>query len=106
MIFLDPGNLSIVREEVKAKGDYFAALKAVRTDRVYAMPSFNQYSTNIAYSLANAYYAGTVLYPEAFGDVDFPKRFDEIVSFFNGRGWYDQMGPLGQPYGKNAFPGL
>lgn len=106
VIFLDPGNLSIVREEVKAKGDYFAALKAVRTDRVYAMPSFNQYSTNIAYSLANAYYAGTVLYPEAFGDVDFPKRFDEIVSFFNGRGWYDQMGPLGQPYGKIAFPGL
>lgn len=106
VIFLDPGNLSIVEEEAKARADFFRALKAVQNGHVFAMPSFNQYSTNIAYSLSNAYYAGTVLFPEAFSDIDFPTRFDEIVSFFNGRGWFAQMAPLGQPYGKIAFPGL
>ena len=82
LIFLDPGNLSIVAEEAKNKRDYFASLKAVKTGNVYAMPSYNQYSTNMAYSLANAYYAGTVLFPEAFADVNFAAKFDEIVSFF------------------------
>ena len=106
LIFLDPGNLSIVAEEAKSKRDYFASLKAVKTGNVYAMPSYNQYSTNIAYSLANAYYAGTVLFPKLFADVDFAARFNEIVTFFNGRGWYDRMAALGQPYGKIAFPGL
>lgn len=106
LIFLDPGNLSIVAEEVKSKRDYFASLKAVKTGNVYAMPSYNQYSTNIAYSLANAYYAGTVLFRKQFADVDFAVRFNEIVTFFNGRGWYDRMAALGQPYGKIAFPGL
>ena len=106
LIFLDPGNLSIVAEEAKNKRDYFASLKAVKTGNVYAMPSYNQYSTNIAYSLANAYYAGTVLFPEAFADVNFAAKFDEIVSFFNGRGWYEHMAPLGQPYGRIAFPGI
>lgn len=106
LIFLDPGNLSIVAEEAKSKRDYFASLKAVKTGNVYAMPSYNQYSTNIAYSLANAYYAGTVLFPKQFADVDFAARFNEIVTFFNGRGWYDRMAALGQPYGKIAFPGL
>ena len=38
---------------------------------VYAMPSYIQYSSIIAYSLANAYYAGTVLFPDAFADVYF-----------------------------------
>lgn len=106
LIFLDPGNLSIVAEEAKSKRDYFASLKAVKTGNVYAMPSYNQYATNIAYSLTNAYYAGTVLFPKQFADVDFAARFNEIVTFFNGRGWYDHMAALGQPYGKIAFPGL
>lgn len=106
LIFLDPGNLLIVAEEAKSKRDYFASLRAVKTGNVYAMPSYNQYATNIAYSLTNAYYAGTVLFPKQFADVDFAARFNEIVTFFNGRGWYDHMAALGQPYGKIAFPGL
>lgn len=99
IIFIDPGNLPIVAEEVKTKPGYFESLQAVQKGRVYAMPSYNQYSTNVSYSLANAYYAGTVLYPKEFADVDFPKKFNEIVSFFNGRGWYDDMAKYGQGYG-------
>ena len=99
VIFLDPSNLPIVRQEVKTRRGYFESLSAVRENRVYTMPSYNQYSTNVSYSLANAYYAGTVLFPDRFADVDFPAKFDEIVSFFNGRGWYDKMAHYGQGYG-------
>ena len=100
VIFLDPSNLSLVAEEVKTKRGYFESLSAVRNHRVYAMPSYNQYSTNIAYSLADAYYAGTILYPERFADVDFAAKFNEIVSFFNGRGWYEDMARYGQGFGR------
>lgn len=99
VIFLDPSNLPIVRQEVKTRRGYFESLSAVRENRVYTMPSYNQYSTNVTYSLANAYYAGTILFPDRFADVDFPAKFDEIVSFFNGRGWYDKMAHYGQGYG-------
>lgn len=37
---------------------------------------------------------GAVLHPERFADVDFPRKFDEIVAFFNGKGWYEVMGNL------------
>lgn len=99
IIFLDPGNLPIVRQEVQNRRGYFESLSAVKNKRVYSLPSYNQYSTNVAYSLANAYYVGSVLHPERFADVDFPRKFDEIVAFFNGKGWYEVMGKTGQGYG-------
>lgn len=99
VIFLDPSNLPLVTEEIKTKRGFFEALKAIREKRVYSLPSYNQYSTNVSYSLADAYYAGTVLFPERFADVDFKKKFNEITSFFNGRGWYDDMAKYGQGYG-------
>lgn len=99
IIFLDPANLPLVAEEVKTKRGYFESLRAVKNNRVYAMPSYNQYSTNVAYSLANAYYAGTILLPERFADVNFAAKFDEIVSFFNGKGWYADMARYGQGFG-------
>lgn len=100
IIFLDPANLPLVGEEVKTKRSYFESLSAVKNNRVYAMPSYNQYSTNVAYSLADAYYAGTVLYPDRFADIDFAAKFDEITTFFNGRGWFEDMTRYGQGYGR------
>lgn len=99
VIFLDPGNLNLVQEEVAANPGFFQSLAAVEAGEVYAMPSFNNYSTNATYALANAYYAGTVLYPAQFQDVDIAAKTDEILTFFLGRAYYGDMTDQGLGFG-------
>ena len=99
VIFLDPGNLALVNDEYKANPGYFDALRAVREGRVYSCISFNNYSTNVGYALADAYYAGTVLFPERFADVDIGAKTDEILEFLLGRGYYQEMAADGLSFG-------
>lgn len=100
VIFLDPGNLHLVAREYGIRPQYFQSLRAIRTNRVYAMPSFNNYSTNITYCLMNAYFAGTVLYPSRFADVDMRSKGGEILRFFLGRDFFAAMEAGGLPYGS------
>lgn len=99
VIFLDPGNWNLVQEEVAANPGFFQSLAAVEAGRVYAMPSFNNYSTNATYALASAYYTGTVLYPTQFQDVDIAAKTDEILTFFLGRAYYGDMTDQGLGFG-------
>ena len=99
VIFLDPGNLALVNDEYKANPGYFDTLRAVREGRVYSCISFNNYSTNVGYALADAYYAGTVLFPERFADVDMAAKTDEILEFLLGRGYYQEMAADGLSFG-------
>lgn len=91
VIFVDPGSLHLVQQEYKTRTPYFESLQAVRNNRVYSMPSFNQYSTNITYCLMNAYWAGKVLSPEVFADVDFEAKMNEVLVKFLGKSHFDKM---------------
>ncbi len=91
IIFLDPGNINLVNAEYATNPNYFHSLSAIQNGEIYAMPSFNNYSTNITYALMDAYYAGTVLYPGQFADIDMAIKADEILSFFLGKGFYSDM---------------
>ena len=99
VIFLDPGSLDLVEEEYDANPGFFDALTAVREGRVYACVSYNNYSTNVGYAIADAYYAGSVLFPEQFADVDIAAKTDEILEFLLGRGYYDDMAADGLAFG-------
>ena len=98
-IFLDPGNLDLVEEELSAFPDYFASLRAVREGRVYTMPSFNSCGMNISYALVNAYWAGSVLFPEQFSDLDLRAKAGEILAAFLGEDTFDAMEAGGLTYG-------
>ena len=98
-IFLDPGNLDLVEEELSAFPDYFASLRAVREGRVYTMPSFNSCGMNISYALVNAYWAGSVLFPEQFADLDLRAKAGEILTAFLGEDTFDAMEAGGLTYG-------
>jgi iron complex transport system substrate-binding protein len=100
VIFLDPGNMNLVNEEYAANPNYFKSLRAVREGQVYTMPSFNNMSMNISYALMDAYYAGIVLFPEQFADVDIAKKSEEILTLFLGTNTYDTMAEGGLYYGK------
>lgn len=100
VIFLDPGNMSLVNEEYASAPDVFQALTAVREGELYTMPAFNNYSTNITYCLMDAYYAGKVLYPDRFEDIDMETRGNEILEMFLGRGFFREMEADGLYFGK------
>ncbi|WP_417043038.1 ABC transporter substrate-binding protein [Dysosmobacter sp.] len=99
VIFLDPGSLDLVQEEYASNPGFFDALTAVQTGQIYACVSYNNYSTNVGYAIADAYYAGTVLSPEQFADVDIAAKTDEILEFLLGRGYYGDMTADGLAFG-------
>ena len=99
LIFLDPGNMSLVRDEYRTNPSFFESLTAVREGKLYACVSFNNYSTNVGYALANAYYAGSVIYPDRFADVDIAEKTDDILEFLLGRRYYNDMKADGLAFG-------
>ena len=99
VIFLDPGSMDLVNDEYASNPGYYDALRAVQEGQVYSCISFNNYSTNVGYAIADAYYAGTVLFPERFADVDIAAKTDEILEFLLGEGYYDEMMADGLAFG-------
>lgn len=100
VIFLDPGNMDLVRDEYKTNPGYFDALRAVQEGNIYTMPAFNNCGTNITYAIMDAYYAGIVLYPEAFADVDMATIGASVLEFMLGENFFEEMEAGGLFYGK------
>lgn len=51
------------------------------------------------YLLINAYYTGTVLYPEQFADITLSEKAGEIMEMMLGQDFFDQMQEGGLYYG-------
>lgn len=105
VIFLDPGNMDLVNEEYKTNPKFFNALRAVKEGKVYSMPSFNNAGTNFTYAFMDAYYAGIVLFPAQFADVDIAEKSAEILTAFLGENTYDAMAAAGLYYGSVQIGG-
>lgn len=99
LIFLDPGNMDLVNDEYASNPGYYDALRAVQEGKLYSCISFNNYSTNVGYAIADAYYAGIVMFPEQFADVDIAAKTDEILEFLLGDAYYDEMVADGLSFG-------
>lgn len=99
LIFLDPGNMDLVNDEYASNPGYYDALRAVQEGKLYSCISFNNYSTNVGYAIADAYYAGIVMFPEQFADVDIAAKTDEILEFLLGEAYYDEMVADGLSFG-------
>lgn len=100
VIFLDPGNMDLVNDEYENNPGFFKSLRAVQAGEVYTMPSSNSAGPNITYLLINAYYAGMVLYPEQFGDIDLAQKAEEIMETMLGKDFFEEMKAGGLYYGK------
>lgn len=100
IIFLDPGNMDLVNDEYKNNPGFFDSLRAIQAGEVYTMPSTNAAGPNITYLLINAYYAGIVLYPEQFADVNLPEKAGEIMENMLGVDFFEEMEAGGLYYGK------
>ena len=101
IIFLDAGNVGLVREDYASNPDFFASLKAFQNGKIYQMPNYNSHVYNVDVSLLNAYYIGSLVYPELFADIDFEAKASEIFEMFDGKPDYlNVLTEAGYGYGQ------
>lgn len=98
VIFLDTDGMSLIQESYAENPDYFNALTAVQEGRVYSQIAFRNFASNLETALADAYYAASILYPEAFSDVDPEKKAREIFTELLGVDPYDEMKEAGYAF--------
>lgn len=91
VIIIDAGGFANVTEDYGANPDFYNTLSAFQNERVYMQLPYNSYYTNIDIAIGNAYYIGTVLYPEQFADVDIAAKADEIFEALLGQSLYESL---------------
>lgn len=91
ILFIDEGGFSKVLADAQKNPAFYQSLSAVKNGQVYGQIPYNFYTTNLDTALADAYYAGKVIFPDKFQDIDPIKKSDEIYSFLLGKPVYEQM---------------
>ena len=91
IIFIDENGYSLVLDDYRKNQQFYQSLSAFKRGEVYGQIPYNFYTTNIDTAIADAYYAGKVIFPEQFKDVDPVKKADEIYQFLLGKPVYEQM---------------
>lgn len=91
IVFIDGGGLPLVKEDYGKDPGFYRSLRAVSEGRVFMYLPYNYYTTNVDTAVADAYFMGKVIFPEAFEDVDPVAKADEIYRFLLGKDLYDQM---------------
>lgn len=91
ILFLDEGGYTIVTDDFKKNSAFYQSLSAVKKGQVYGQIPYNNYATNIDTAFADAYYAGKIIFPKQFQDIDPIKKSDEIYQFLLGKPLYAEM---------------
>jgi iron complex transport system substrate-binding protein len=91
IVFLDLGNLRLVKEDYSKDRSFYQSLRAFNEGNVYGIYSFNFYNTNVEQALVDSYWVGKVLYPQNFADMGIKEKANEIYRFFVGKELYDQI---------------
>ncbi|MGF7018890.1 iron complex transport system substrate-binding protein [Lachnospiraceae bacterium PF1-21] len=91
IIFVDHNGLALMTEDYEKNPDYYQSLSAFKNGQVYSQISFRFSAVNIELALADAYYAGTVMFPQLFTDIDPAVKADEIFETFLGTPLYDEF---------------
>ena len=80
-IFVECGNLELIKEDLANYPDIFNALTAVTEGRTYTLVSHRWYSTNVEIALANCYQVASAMFPEQMEGIDPTQKIDEITQF-------------------------
>ena len=91
IIFLDFNGMALINEDYAANPDYYNSLTAVKEGRLYSQISFRSNAMNAELAMADAYYAGKIIFPEQFEDVDPVAKADEIFEMMLGTKFYDTL---------------
>ena len=100
VLFVDLSTLQTTPNAITELSDdpSYQQLDAVVSGEVYGVLPYNWYTQNHGSIMADAYYVGTVLYPEQFSDIDPVTKADEIYAFLVEKPVFEEM--------KASFSGL
>jgi iron complex transport system substrate-binding protein len=73
-------------------------LTAVQESRVFSQIPFRSFAVNLETALADAYYAGTIIYPEQFADIDIEEKTKEIFEMLLGTNPYHDLKEFGYEF--------
>ena len=92
-IIIDLGGLDLMKGEyaLDDTAAIYNSLTALKNGEVYTQFPFNAYYTNIETVYINAYYIGSVVYPDKFSDVNISEKADEIFVQFLHHTFYSEM---------------
>ncbi len=79
-IFLNTANMDLMREDYASLSSFFDQLSAFQNGNLYSQPSITMNGTNIEMGVCNAYFVGSVIYPQYFADLDMSEVYSEILS--------------------------
>lgn len=91
ILFMDVENFHLVEDMYKQNPEYFKNLDAFKNDRMYAQLSYNNYGANLEMAIINAYYAGSVVYPERFEGVDVDKVAEDTFNALLGASCWEEL---------------
>lgn len=91
VIFIDFNGMELIKQHYAENPDYYKQLKAVQEGKVYSQISFRSSASNLDTALTDTYYAGSVLYPEKFADIDPEEKANEIFEKLLGQKFYDVL---------------
>ncbi|MDR1701147.1 MAG: ABC transporter substrate-binding protein [Sporomusaceae bacterium] len=91
IIFLDFNGMDLINEHYALNPDYYHSLSAVQNGRLFSQISFRSSAVNAELALADAYYAGKVIFPEQFRDIDPAVKADEIFEKMLGTKFYSTL---------------
>ncbi len=95
------GNMGLVNADYAENTAYFEQLQAVQNGSLYQWPNSTWHWSNVEIPIVTAYYVGTLLYPDAFADVNFEAKASEIFDMFLGEPDYlSVLEAAGVGYGK------
>ena len=105
VIFIDYTGLPLVREDYAARRELYDSLTAVREGRIYSQIPFRSFAVNLDTALADAWYAGCVLCPEGFADIDPEAKAREIFTMLLGSDPYDKLKEAGYGFTTLSLQG-
>ncbi len=91
IIVIDAGGYQLLVEDYEANPEFYNSLRAFKEGKVFMQMPYNYYYTNLEIAMADAYYIGSVVYPELFANTDIQTKFAEISEFMLGMNCYDAI---------------
>ncbi|ADD68184.1 periplasmic binding protein [Denitrovibrio acetiphilus DSM 12809] len=81
-IFYDVTGLEVLKDDYKYISTLLKLFDAVKKERIYVVPPYNWYNSNVENIFVTAYFMGKVMYPEKFADVNIYNIANEIYNVF------------------------
>lgn len=98
IMFIDVSAAGLVRESFHNRISEAHFTDAYKRKRVFVLwPSANSHA-NFEVMLINAWYAGSILYPENFEDIDVMEKADEVLTAFVGKPIAGNLAETWGPY--------